>query len=272
MPDLLFTLVLNADVHVDRVLIRQLCSVLHHFAIIVSRCDAVVGWKRHTYWGATRHIFESERGVPRSAFDLWALMHAGMLSGERQPMKPHGLKQVRGIFGTALETSASSSISSTRSALRSRLAQQLRSTVQLQHDRWYHAYLAATRELHLLLDRRVIPRMAPQPRSGTPSMLMHNVAVFFTVLDGSPQVDSARSALGSPVALAFEGGCNTARAAVQSLAAARKMAAGARRTVSRLAQRPHPCAHLRMARGAMQRLDAAQKGNSRSARDAVHVQ
>jgi hypothetical protein len=79
MPDLLFALVLNADVHVDRVLIRQLCSVLHHFAIIVSRCDAVVGWKRHTYWGATRHIFESERGVPRSAFDLWALMHAGML-------------------------------------------------------------------------------------------------------------------------------------------------------------------------------------------------
>ena len=174
-------------------------------------------------------------------------------------MKPHGLKQVRGIFGTALETSASSSISSTRSALRSRLAQQLRSTVQLQHDRWFHAYSAATRELHLLLARRVIPRMAPQPRSGTPSMLMHNVAVFFTVLDGGPQVDSARSALGSPVALAFEGGCNTARAAVQSLAAARKMAAGARRTVSRLAQRPHPCAHLRMARGAMQRLDAAQK-------------
>ena len=204
MPDLLFTLVLNADVHVDRVLIRQLCSVLHHFAIIVSRCDAVVGWKRHTYWGATRHIFESERGVPRSAFDLWALMHAGMLSGERQPMKPHGLKQVRGIFGTALETSASSSISSTRSALRSRLAQQLRSTVQLQHDRWFHAYSAATRELHLLLDRRVIPRMAPQPRSETPSMLMHNVAVFFTVLDGSPQVDSARSALGSPVALALK--------------------------------------------------------------------
>ena len=52
------------------------------------------------------------------------------------------------------------------------------------------------------------------------------------VLDGGPQADSARPALGSPVALALESGCNTARDAAQSLAAARKMAGRSARSVA----------------------------------------